>query len=42
MLYLRNFKPCVFAVAYLVAGLGSTSLALAHSVSAQINEMNVK
>ncbi len=42
MSYLRNFKPCVFAVAFLVAGLVSTSPASAHSVSAQINEMNVK
>ncbi len=42
MSYLWNFKPCVFAVAFLVAGLVSTSPALAQSVSAQINEMNVK
>ena len=42
MSYLRNFKPCVFAVAFLVAGLVSTSPALAHSVSAQINEISVK
>jgi ketosteroid isomerase-like protein len=42
MLYLRNFTPCVFAVAFLVAGLVSTSPALAHGVSAQINEISVK
>ena len=42
MSYLRNLKPCVFAVAFLVAGLVSTSPALAHSVEAQLNEINVK
>ena len=42
MSYLRNFKPCVFAVAFLVAGLVSTSPASAHSVAAQINEINAK
>ncbi len=42
MSYLRNFRQCVFAVAFLVAGLVSTSPALAHSVSAQINEISVK
>ena len=42
MSYLRKIKPCVFAVAFLVAGLVSTSPALAHSVSAQINEISAK
>ena len=42
MSYLRNFTPCAFAVAFLVAGLVSTSPALAHSVSAQINEISAK
>ena len=42
MSYLRNVKPCVFAVAFLLAGLVSTSPALAHSVSAQINKLNAK
>ncbi len=42
MSYLGNFRLCVFAAAFLVVGLGSTSPALAHSVSAQINEINVK
>ena len=42
MTYLRNFKPCVFAVVFLVAGLVSTSPALAHSVSAQIKEISAK
>ena len=40
MSYFRNFMPCVFAVACLAAGLVSSSPALAHGVSAQINEMN--
>ena len=42
MSYLRNFKPCVFAVAFLLAGLVSTSPVLAHDVSAQINEISAK
>ncbi len=42
MSYLRKIKPCVFAVAFLVAGLVSTSPALAHSVSAQIKEISAK
>ncbi len=42
MSYLRNFKPCVFAMAFLVAGLVSSSPALAHSVEAQLNEINAK
>ena len=42
MSYLRKFTPCAFAVAFLVAGLVSTSPALAHSVSAQINEISAK
>jgi len=42
MSYLRKIKPCAFAVAFLVAGLVSTSPALAHSVSAQINEISAK
>ncbi len=39
---LRNIKTCVFAVAFLAAGLVSTSPALAHSVSAQIKEISAK
>ena len=42
MSYFRNFRPCVFAVAFMVAGLISASPALAHGVSAQINEITVK
>ncbi len=42
MSYQQNFRTCVFAVVFLVAGLVSTSSALAHSVSAQIKEMDVK
>ena len=42
MSYLRNFRPCVFAVVFLLAGLVSTGPASAHSVSAQINEINAK
>ncbi len=42
MLYLRNFRPCVFAVAFLVGGLISASPALAHSVEAQLEEITVK
>ncbi len=42
MSYLRNFVPCVFAVAFLLVGLVSSSPALAHGVSAQINEMEAK
>ena len=42
MSYLRKIKPCVFAVAFLVAGLISASPALAHSVEAQLEEITVK
>jgi ketosteroid isomerase-like protein len=42
MSYSRNFSPCLFAAAFLLAGLASPSLALAHSVSEQIKEMEVK
>ncbi len=42
MSYLRNFRPCVFAVAILVAGLISAGPALAHSVKAQLEEITVK
>lgn len=42
MPYLRSFKLCVFAMAFLVAGSVSTNPAWAHSVSAQINELNAK
>ena len=42
MSYLRNFRPCVFAVVFLLAGLVSSGPASAHSVSAQINEINAK
>lgn len=42
MLFLRNFTPCVFVVAFLVAGFVSTSPALAHGASAQINEISAK
>ena len=42
MSYLRNFKPCVIAVAFLVTGMISTSPALAHSVEAQLEEITVK
>ncbi len=39
---LRNFMPCVFAVALLAAGLVSPSPASAHGVSAQIGEISAK
>ena len=42
MSYLRNFKPCVFAVAFLLAGLVAASPASAHGVSAQIKELSAK
>ncbi len=42
MRYRQNFMIWVFAVAFLAAGLVSTSFASAHDVGAQINEMNVK
>ena len=42
MSYLRYFRPRVFAVAFLVAGMISTSPALAHSVEAQLEEITVK
>ncbi len=42
MRYRQNFMIWVFVVAFLVAGLVSTSPALAHSVSAQINEISAK
>ena len=42
MRYRQNFTIWVFAVAFLAAGLVSTSSASAHDVGAQINEMNVK
>ena len=42
MSYSRNFGPCIFAAAFLLAGLTATNLALAHSVSAQIKEMDAK
>ena len=42
MSYLRNFMPCVFVVAFLVTGLVSSSPALAHGASAQINEIGMK
>jgi len=42
MSYLRIFKPCAFAVAFLLAGLMSASPALAHSVEAQLEELTVK
>ena len=40
MSYLRNFVPCVFAVAFLLVGLVSSSPATAHGVSAQIKDRN--
>ncbi len=42
MSYQQNFKPSMFAIVFLVTGLLSTSLAQAHSVSAQTKEMDVK
>ena len=42
MSYSRNFWPCLFAAAFLLAGLASTSLALAHSVSEQLKEIDAK
>ena len=42
MSYLRIFKPCAFAVVFLVAGLISAGPALAHSVEAQLNELTAK
>ncbi len=42
MRYRQSFTIGVFAVAFLAAGLASTSSASAHDVGAQINEMNVK
>ncbi len=42
MSYSRNFRPCLLAAAFLLTGLASTSLALAHSVSEQIKEMDAK
>ena len=42
MPYRQEFKLWVFAMAFLAAGLVSTSSASAHEVGAQINEMNVK
>ena len=42
MSYSKNLRPCLFAAAFLLAGLASTSLALAHSVSEQIKEMDAK
>ncbi len=42
MRYRQNFTIRVFAVAFLAAGLASTSFAPTHDVGAQINEMNVK
>lgn len=42
MSYLRNFRPCVFAVVILLAGLVSAGPASAHGVSAQINQLIAK
>ena len=42
MSYMRNFRPCVFAVAFMVAGLISANPASAHSVEAQLEEITVK
>ena len=42
MSYLRNFRPCVFAVVLVMAGLVSAGPASAHSVSAQIGELIAK
>ena len=42
MRYRQSFTIGVFAVAFLAAGLLSTSSASAHDVGAQINELNVK
>jgi len=42
MSYSRNFRFCLFAAAFLLAGLASTSLALAHSVSEQLKEIDAK
>ncbi len=42
MSYSRNFKTSIFAAVFLLAGLAATNLALAHSVSAQIKEIDAK
>jgi len=42
MSYSRNFWPCIFAAAFLLAGSTATNLALAHSVSEQLKELDAK
>ena len=42
MEYLRSFKIYAFALAFLLAGMVSAGPTLAHSVSEQIKEMDVK
>ena len=42
MSYSRKFRPCILAATFLLAGLAATNLALAHSISAQIKELDAK